>query len=429
MHTMSAADARRAERRVAEANRLASRVKRAITGRTALTSSGLIVAGLAVVTWLVAYTVGGRPLYLLSYACIGVLGLAYVLTSRVVNLEGSRETAVPRVAEGHTVDIKVSLSGQKRFATFVLEEEIPPLLSESPRIPIAAFEPGTEFEHSYSITLWRRGSYALGPLVVRWSDPFGLTQRRRVLAEPYELIVHPSTEMVQDRPLTRLWEDPPVRPPVSKPWPTGSEFYGMREYARGDDLRRVVWRAYARTGRILVREAEQGVTDKLTVLLDTSRRAHVRGAVSPSFEMGIRAAASIAVRYLHQGYDVTLDANERRLVGPVRGPMARLAILDELARLERSESSLTDGLVRLAFDSRRDSQIILITPHLDMDTASRVRLLIERGSSVTVVALVWDEDALDTLASAAALGAQVVEIGPGASLTGVFAHAAVGSGL
>ena len=36
-----------------------------------------------------------------------------------------------------------------------------------------------------------------------------------------EVIVHPSTENVQDRPLTRQWEDPPIRPPRSKPWPSG----------------------------------------------------------------------------------------------------------------------------------------------------------------------------------------------------------------
>jgi uncharacterized protein (DUF58 family) len=425
---LSAAEARRAERRVTDANRLTHRVKAGITRRTGLTASGLVVLALAVIAWLIGYTLGGRPLYLLSYACLAVLGLAFALTSRVVDLEGSRTAARPRVAEGETIQIEIGLSGRKRFTTFVLDEELPPVLGENPRISVASFAPGDEFSHSYELTFWRRGSYRLGPLVVRWSDPFGLTQRRRVLAEPFEVLVHPSTELVQDRPLTRLWEDPPVRPPISKPWPTGSEFYGMREYARGDDPRRVVWRAYARTGRILVRESEQGVTDKLTILLDTDRSTHSKGAVSASFEVAVKTAASIAVRYLRQGYDVTLETNEAKLVGPVRGPSANLPLLDQLARAERGRTPLADGLIRMVFDSRRDAQIILITPHVDRDTAARLRLLIDRGSSVTVVALVWDEDAVDTLSAAAALGAQVVEIRPNTSVSGAFAHAAVGIG-
>jgi hypothetical protein len=81
--------------------------------------------------------------------------------------------------------------------------------------------------------------------------------------------VHPRVEQVSDRPLSRQFEDPPIRPPVSKPWPSGFEFYGMREYVPGDDLRRIVWRASARTGKVMVREAEQGITDHVTVVLDT----------------------------------------------------------------------------------------------------------------------------------------------------------------
>jgi len=47
---------------------------------------------------------------------------------------------------------------------------------------------------------------------------------------------------------------------VSKPWPSGLEFYAS-EYVPGDDLRGIVWRASARTGKVMVREAEQGITD------------------------------------------------------------------------------------------------------------------------------------------------------------------------
>ena len=420
--SISAAEARRAERRIEQANRLSARAKAAVTRRTGLTSSGMILAALAPAVWIVARVAGGRPLYLLAYACAGVIALAFGLTYRPMDLEGERAELRSRVVAGQTIDVNIKLTGRKRFSTFVLEEEIPTSLGDPPRVSVAAFEPGDEVAHSYGLTLWRRGAYKLGPLTVRWGDPFGLTERRKVLAEPFEVLVHPSIEMVQDRPLTRLWEDPPIRPPVSKPWPTGMEFYGMREYVRGDDPRRVVWRAYARTGRVLVRESEQGVTDKLTILLDNDRATHSRGAVSESFEAGVRAAAALAVRHINQGYSVTLEANDKRLAGPLRGPKANLAILDELARAERARAPVTDAVIRLVYNSQRDAHIIMITPLLDMQAAARVRLLVDRGSSVLVAALMWTEDAVDTLASAAALGAQVVEIRPNTPLEVAFRH-------
>lgn len=423
----SAAEARRIERRLEEAARPMRRVLAAMTRRTGLSTSGLMVAGFAVLAWVVAYIVGGSPLYLLSYACVAVLGLAWLLSSRGFDLHATRSTTRARVAQGETVEISVRLEGTKRFVTFFLEEEVPAMLGTSPRVAVAEFEPGNGVEHTYDLTFWRRGAYQVGPLTVKWSDPFGLTERRRTLAGAYEVLVHPSIEPVQDRPLTRLWEDPPIRPPLSKPWPTGLEFYGMRNYVRGDDPRRIVWRAYQRTGELLVRESEQGITDKLTIVLDNNRKTHSRGQVSESFEAGIRVAASLADKHLREGYSVTLECNDARLAGPLRTATSRLAMLDQLARVELGSATVSDAVLRLAFDARRDAHIVLITPLLDREAASRVRLLLDRGSSVLVAALMWSEEALDTLSSAAALGAQVIEIGPNTPLEVAFRHE-VGAG-
>jgi uncharacterized protein (DUF58 family) len=418
----SAAEARRIERRLEEASRPMRRARLAVTRRTGLTTSGLLVAGLAVCAWILAYTVGGRPLFLVSYGSLAVLGLAWLLSNRPMDLTGSRSTARPRVGQGETIDVVVKLEGTRRFATFFLEEQVPSALGESPRVAVPAFEPGAEVDHTYQLTFWRRGAYQVGPLTARWSDPFNLIERRKVLAEPHEVLVHPSVETVQDRPLTRLWEDPPIRPPISKPWPTGMEFYGMRTYARGDDPRRIVWRAFARTGQVLVRESEQGITDKLTILLDNDRRTHSKGHISESFEAGVHVAASVADRHLREGYSVTLETNDGRLAGPLRTAHARLGLLDQLARVDLSTPSLSDAVLRLAFDTTRDAYMVLITPLLDSSAAARVRLLLDRGVSVLVAALVWNEDAVDTLASAAALGAQVIEIGPNTPLEVAFRH-------
>lgn len=423
----SAAEARRIERRLEEAARPTRRLLAAASRRTGLSTSGLMVAAFAVIAWTIAYLVGGSPLYLLSYASVAVLGLAWLLSSRTFDLHASRSTTRARVAQGEMVAIGVSLEGTKRFVTFFLEEEVPPMLGTSPRVAVAEFEPGNGVEHTYELTFWRRGSYKVGPLTAKWSDPFGLTERRRMLADEFEVLVHPSIEPVQDRPLTRLWEDPPIRPPLSKPWPTGLEFYGMRNYVRGDDPRRIVWRAYQRTGELLVRESEQGITDKLTIVLDNDRRTHSKGQMSESFEAGVRVAASLADKHLREGYSVTLECNDARLAGPLRTATARLAMLDQLARVELGSSTVSNALLRLAFDARRDAHVVLITPLLDRDSAAKMRLLLDRGSSVLVAALMWNEDAVDTLSSAAALGAQVIEIGPNTPLEVAFRHE-VGAG-
>jgi len=204
----------------------------------------------------------------------------------------------------------------------------------------------------------------------------------------------------------------------------------MREYVPGDDLRRIVWRASARTGKVMVREAEQGITDKITIILDTDRGAHSRDGdgYSESFETGIRVAASLGVRHLREGYEVHTQTNGGPMTRGLRGPISQMPLLDAFARLEMSRFPLQNVIMRmLASAANRDAHNVLITPHLGQHEAATLKLLLNKGVSILVVALMWDEDADTTLGTAAALGCQVVGVHPGQDL-GSALHADIGGG-
>jgi uncharacterized protein (DUF58 family) len=417
---LSQAQRRRFARQAAARQRGGRRALEAATRATGVTPAGLILAVVAAGAWGLGYVVGGRPLYLLAYGAITVLALSWLAGRRPLPLTGERADPRPRVREGDEVTIEVRLTAGRRLSTLLLEEQVPPLLGDHARLPIATLEAGETVGHEYTVACWRRGSYKVGPLVARWGDPFGLTEREAQLADEFEILVHPVIEPVEAHPLTRLWEDPPFRPPVSRPWPHGMEFYGMREYTAGDDLRRVVWRAFARTGRLLVREAEQGITDKIVVLFDQDRQYHSPGVVSDSFEAACRVAASLGVHHLRDGYSVTLEGSADRLVGPLRGPAAQIRLLDALARAETVRMPLTSALDRVLLSMPRDAHVVVITPLLSAEAAARLRILVDRGMSVLVVALMWLDEAIDTLASAASLGVRVVEVGPHTNVTLAF---------
>jgi uncharacterized protein (DUF58 family) len=416
----SLAQRRRLARQAEARQGAARRVLDAATRRSGITSSGMILVLVAIAAWVLAYWIGGKPLYLLAYGALAVLGLAWGVGRRPLPLEGVRADMRARVREGEEMSITVALTAQRRLSNLILEEEVPTMLGENARLPIATLEAGESADHAYSLICWRRGSYHLGPLTARWGDPFGLTERHLELAERFEVLVHPRVEPVDSHALTRLWEDPPFRPPVSKPWPHGMEFYGMRRYAPGDDLRKIVWRAYARTGQLLVRESEQGITDKVVLIVDQDAEQHTKGIVSDSFEALCRVAGSLGVHHLREGYSVTLEGTREKLAGPLRGPSRSIELLDALARMEPTRGALSDAMSRLLLGIPRDAHVILITPHLDAAAAARLRLLVDRGMSVLVVALMWLDEAVDSLASAAGLGVHVVEVGPNTNITMAF---------
>jgi len=384
-----------------------------------ITRSGQIALVGCVMLWIMARVVAGTAMYLFAYGLAMLVVLAYVIAPHRLRMTGTRDGLFPRAQEGDRLDVEVKLTASRRVGAFILEERVPERLGAPVRVPIVKLPAGQTVTHRYGLRCARRGVYQIGPLVAVAGDPLGLARRETVIEAPFELLVHPRIELVSDRPLTRQFEDPPIRPPVSKPWPSGLEFYGMREYVPGDDLRRIVWRASARTGKVMVREAEQGITDHITLILDTDRGSHSRDGegLSESFETGIRVAASLGVRHLREGYEMRCETNGGPLVRPMRGTGSQLMLLDALARLELDRKPLSEVIMRLVTSPRRDAHNVLITPKLGPLEAAQLKLLLNTGVSVLVVALLWDEEGSDVMGTAAALGCQVVGLHPGQDLS------------
>lgn len=396
---------------------------------------------LAIAGWLAARRLGGRTMFVLAYGALIVLLLSWVLGRRRIVVVANRSRLPTRVQQGQIVEVELELTAKRRLSTLILEEVLHPQLGRSVHIPIPAIPPGRKIRHVYTFAPRLRGVYEVGPLMAIWSDPFGVTKRRVTLTEPARIIVHPSTERVHDRVVTREWEDPPIRPPYSKPWPTGFEFYGMRDYVPGDDPRRIIWRASARnidpatgmswsgsTTGYLIRESEQGITDRIRLLLNTDIRRHSPGEPSETFETSVRAAASLGVRHLRDGFAVTLDTNAGRLANALRGQRSQIRLLDELAKVQLEQIPLWGSLERLMTESRTNVHNVLLTPHLDEKSARGLRLLVERGTSVTIVLVIWEETELETVHRAAAVGGIVVELDSGGRLEPAFRHV-VGAGV
>jgi uncharacterized protein (DUF58 family) len=390
-----------------------------------LTAIGVGAIASAILIWVVARVIAGTAMYLFAYGCALMVLIAVAIAPRNLKISGERTGLFPRGREGDRFDVRLSLTARRGYSAFMLEERVPDRLGKTVKVPVSKVSKGTPIEFGYALRCARRGVYNVGPLVAVAQDPLGMFQRETVVCEPFELLVHPRVEVVSDRALVRANEDPPIRPPISRPWPNGSEFYGMREYVPGDDVRRIVWRASARTGTLMVKEFEQGITDKISLILDTDRTNHSRDGeqLSESFEAGIRAAASLGVRHLREGYEVRMEANGGPLVRPMRGNMAQTQLLDALARAEMDREPLTKVIQRLVFNPQRDAHNVIITPKIGPAEAGQLKLLLNTGASVFVIALLWDENDATTTATAASLGCQVVAIHPGQDVSSALYQA------
>src|ERR1044071_6458711 len=80
------------------------------------------------------------------------------------------------------------------------------------------------------------------------------------------------------------------------------EFADYREYTPGDDLKRLDWRAYARTNRHFIKQYEEESNLRATIILDASASMKYggRSAAMTKYDYAATLAASLAHLLIRQ---------------------------------------------------------------------------------------------------------------------------------
>jgi uncharacterized protein (DUF58 family) len=211
------------------------------------------------------------------------------------------------VTAGQPARVELTLTNEARTPTGVLllEDHLPYVLGTRPRFLLEGIGQGWRRHVTYQVRSDVRGHFDIGPMSVRVSDPFGLVELGRAFRTTVPLTVTPRTVALPAIPLGGAWTGSGDNRP--RAFAVGSaEDVTVREYRRGDDLRRVHWRSSARIGELMVRREEQPWQSRATLFLDNRVVAHRGQGVSSSLEAAVSAAASIALHLSHRGYTVRL---------------------------------------------------------------------------------------------------------------------------
>ena len=217
-------------------------------------------------------------------------------------------TVTPQlVVAGQSATVELTVSNESRTPTGVLllEERLPYVLGTRPRFVLEGLGHGWRRHATYQVRSELRGQFEIGPMSVRVTDPFGFVELGRTFHATSRLTVTPRTTPLPSIPLGGAWTGSGDNRP--RAFATGSaEDVTVREYRRGDDLRRVHWRSSARVGELMVRREEQPWQSRATVFLDNRGIAHRGQGAASSLEGAVSAAASIAIHLAHHGYTVRL---------------------------------------------------------------------------------------------------------------------------
>lgn len=391
-----------------------------VIGQPSLTRVGILLVVLPLVTaWLV-----GRSRYQLSLV---------------------RSVTPQLVVAGQPAEVTLALTNEGRTPTglLLLEDHVPFVLGTRPRFVLDGLRHGGHRDVSYQIRSDVRGRFDVGPMSVRVSDPFGLVELGRAFQGTVPVTVTPRTVPLPAIPLQGAWTGSGDNRP--RAFASGSaEDVTVREYRRGDDLRRVHWRSSARVGELMVRREEQPWQSRATVFVDNRLLAHRGQGVASSLETAVSMAASVAIHLTQRGFTVRLvtaegedpntawhDRNSAQNAGPL---LEALAVIEPVRRAHLA----TDWLG----EHGHNSLLVCVLGSLDDHDQAALRRMRLHGSNPMALALdveAWTrggqpaESSGDTSAWLNALGWRAVTARPNDQLAPLWQElgrlSAAGGGL
>lgn len=318
---------------------------------------GVAVFAAGIGVWAVARLAGSPTLHMVAVGLV-VLPFAASLLARWnrQRLRIRRRLSDARIQPGQRVHVELEVENRSPTPTsfLLVEDRLPPSLGRSARLVISSLPGKRRQRVRYSLTPRRRGRYSLGPVSVDLSDPFVLTKLRIEFDEREDLVVAPEVEPIAGGPDSPFGMTSGLAL-ARHLFRTGDEFYTMRPYVEGDDLRRIHWPSVARNGELMIRQDESTRRTTAVLFIDT-RDAAVGQAYSPCFEKVVSSAASVGMLLMRYGFTLKLATTQ---MPPKR--VGEEQFLDALAGIGHDPTrALTGGLTRLRMAAGGDVTLVAV---------------------------------------------------------------------
>lgn len=201
--------------------------------------------------------------------------------------------------------------------------------------------PKATVKFSYVLEPKVRGEYALGPLSIIIKDRLGFNSLERIVPNSVtDILVYPPYEDIKRIEILGSKRSLQLNYGLqrSKQKGLGSEFFGMRKYAFGDQFRLIDWKASARSQTLIVKEFESERDITVMILVDSSSSMAGGAIENTKFEFAIRACMLLTkvalTRRDNVGVFTFSDKKNLKFLKPGRGEDHFYQVLDFVARVK-----------------------------------------------------------------------------------------------
>ena len=289
------------------------------------------------------------------------------------------------------VDLEITNSSWRRTQQLEIYDNIPHEMKLRSGLNYMRVNlgPGETTRIRYVLRCPLRGHYSLGPISIRYRDSFNLFAQEMYVDHRSDLIVFPQVREIEEAMVrSRTPKMYTGATTLRTPGP-GTEFFSLREYVPGDPFKIINWKAFARTGTLIVNEKCRDAVTDVFILLDSRDISRIGTVLKNPLEVGTVAAASLASYFIKRRDSVALAVYDDRLsfLPPDTGDKQYFKILSSLAGVA-PKGAMPLQAVTNALSSRfsRGSPVFIISAaEGDGTTIPAVRDLAGRGHEVIIL--------------------------------------------
>jgi len=343
---------------------------------------GLLLAGLALRSW---------QLVLLALPPIIVLALGSLFPPVRPRVVALRSLSRDRAEVGHPVEVHLLVRNEGPALDLVEIVDVLPrelAVVRGTNHAVVSLEKGADVSLTYTVRSAVKGDFRIGPVRVRSLDPLVLGAEDAVVRLDARLVVAPAMEDLRRAKLGPRRTRPWFGQVPSRQIGAGTDFWGVREYVAGDEVRRINWKASARLDRLFTNEYEGERSGDVVIVVDARRESFIGTETENPIEHGVRAALGIADHVLASKNRVGLIVQRDVLdwVPPAFGRKQLYRILDHLTHVRPGgEWPFGHVVWVLSRFFPRDCLVVLISPLRDRAALSGIIGLAARGYDVAIV--------------------------------------------
>jgi uncharacterized protein (DUF58 family) len=307
--------------------------------------------------------------------------------------------------DGERALVDLTLESRRRVFRVTVEDRVHGL--GSAKFVADRVADGDAMAGRYEVLCRPRGVYKVGPSKVTIGDPLGFIESTSTFGTVDRLVVYPRIDPLAGIPTGR-GQDQTINTARASFWHTGGEdFFTLREYHQGDDLRKVHWPSSAKHDRLMIKQLEMPWQSRAFILLDPRVEPHES---AESFEQAVRGAASTLKHLFASGYTPTMwsGAGNGTVVGSAR---AYQVAMEELATVRPTKGQNLRHLVsRLRRSGMAGGVLVMVTGRADQEDLAAMQLLSQDFYRTVVLSVTETEN--DAILGFAKAGALVVRTSP-----------------